>query len=55
MAYAKERNITIIPEIEMPGHGWDEMLQGGISPNATLMSWQDEKSGKMPDSLQTNN
>lgn len=26
--------------------GWDEMLQGGISPNATLMSWQDEKAGQ---------
>lgn len=27
--------------------GWDEMLQGGISPNATLMSWQDEKAGQV--------
>ena len=27
--------------------GWDEMLQGGISPNATLMSWQDEKAGQI--------
>ncbi len=26
--------------------GWDEMLQGGISPDATLMSWQDEKAGQ---------
>lgn len=26
--------------------GWDEMLTGGIAPDATLMSWQDEKAGQ---------
>ena len=25
--------------------GWDEILDGGISPNATIMSWQGEKGG----------
>ncbi len=25
--------------------GWDEILEGGISPNATIMSWQGEKGG----------
>jgi hexosaminidase len=26
--------------------GWDEILEGGISPEATLMSWRDMKYGK---------
>ncbi|MCE8921984.1 family 20 glycosylhydrolase [Bacteroides ovatus] len=25
--------------------GWDEILQGGIAPNATVMSWRGEKGG----------
>lgn len=25
--------------------GWDEILEGGIAPDATVMSWQDEKGG----------
>lgn len=25
--------------------GWDEILEGGISPNATIMSWRGEKGG----------
>lgn len=25
--------------------GWDEILQGGLSPNATVMSWRGEKGG----------
>ena len=25
--------------------GWDEMLEGGLAPNATLMSWRGEKGG----------
>ena len=25
--------------------GWDEILEGGIAPNATLMSWRGEKGG----------
>ena len=25
--------------------GWDEILEGGISPNATVMSWRGEKGG----------
>ncbi len=26
--------------------GWDEILQGGLAPNATVMSWRGEKGGK---------
>ena len=25
--------------------GWDEILQGGIAPNATVMSWRGEEGG----------
>ena len=25
--------------------GWDEILDGGLSPNATVMSWHGEKGG----------
>jgi len=25
--------------------GWDEMLDGGLTPNATIMSWRNEKGG----------
>ena len=25
--------------------GWDEILEGGIAPNATIMSWRGEKGG----------
>ena len=25
--------------------GWDEILEGGLAPNATVMSWQGEKGG----------
>ena len=25
--------------------GWDEILEGGLSPNATVMSWRGEKGG----------
>ena len=25
--------------------GWDEILQGGLAPNATVMSWQGEEGG----------
>jgi hexosaminidase len=25
--------------------GWDEILEGGIAPNATIMSWREEKGG----------
>lgn len=25
--------------------GWDEILEGGLAPNATVMSWQNEKGG----------
>jgi hexosaminidase len=25
--------------------GWDEILEGGLSPNATVMSWQNEQGG----------
>lgn len=25
--------------------GWDEIMEGGLSPNATVMSWQGEKGG----------
>ena len=25
--------------------GWDEILEGGIAPNATVMSWRGEKGG----------
>ena len=26
--------------------GWDEILEGGLSPNATVMSWRGDKGGK---------
>ncbi len=26
--------------------GWDEILEGGLAPNATVMSWQGEEGGK---------
>ena len=25
--------------------GWDEILQGGLAPNATVMSWRGEEGG----------
>ena len=25
--------------------GWDEILEGGLAPNATVMSWRGEKGG----------
>ena len=25
--------------------GWDEILQGGLAPNATVMSWRGEQGG----------
>jgi N-acetyl-beta-hexosaminidase/alpha-L-fucosidase len=34
--------------INSKGHniiGWDEILEGGIAPNATIMSWRGEKGG----------
>src|SRR5436190_145462 len=96
VAYAQARFVTIVPEIEMPGHsqaaiaaypelgntgdtlspwtsrgvdedelqswftrrmdefltahgrsliGWDEILQGGLAPNATVMSWRGTDGG----------
>ena len=26
--------------------GWDEIMEGGLAPNATVMVWQGEKAGK---------
>ncbi len=26
--------------------GWDEILEGGLAPNATVMSWRGEEGGK---------
>ena len=36
-AYLNERGRQII--------GWDEILQGGLAPNATVMSWRGEEGG----------
>ena len=38
-AYLNERGRQII--------GWDEILQGGLAPNATVMSWRGEEGGLM--------
>lgn len=27
--------------------GWDEILQGGLAPNATVMSWRGEQGASM--------
>ena len=26
-------------------YGWDEILEGGLAPNATVMSWRGESGG----------
>ena len=36
-SYLRERGKTVI--------GWDEILEGGIAPNATIMSWRGEAGG----------
>ena len=44
-SYFIKRIETIINKRGKTMIGWDEILEGGIAPNATLMSWRGEKGG----------
>lgn len=44
-SYAVKRMEQILTKYGKKLVGWDEILEGGLSPNATVMSWQGEKGG----------
>lgn len=44
-SYAVGRMEQILAKYGKKLVGWDEILEGGLSPNATVMSWQGEKGG----------
>ena len=44
-SYAVRRMEGILAKYGRKLIGWDEILQGGLSPNATVMSWQGEAGG----------
>ena len=44
-SYAVRRMEGILAKYGKRLIGWDEILEGGLSPNATVMSWRGEKGG----------
>ena len=44
-SYAVARMETILAKYGKRLVGWDEILEGGLSPDATVMSWQGESGG----------
>jgi len=44
-SYAVKRMESILAKYGKKLIGWDEILEGGLSPNATVMSWRGEKGG----------
>ena len=44
-SYAVRRMEGILAKYGKKLIGWDEILEGGLSPNATVMSWRGEKGG----------
>ena len=44
-SYAVHRMEGILAKYGRKLIGWDEILEGGLSPNATVMSWRGEKGG----------
>jgi hexosaminidase len=44
-SYAVKRMEGILAKYGKSLVGWDEILEGGLSPNATVMSWRGEKGG----------
>ena len=44
-SYAVRRMENILAKHGRKLVGWDEILEGGLSPNATVMSWRGEKGG----------
>ena len=44
-SYAVKRMEGILAKCGKSLVGWDEILEGGLSPNATVMSWRGEKGG----------
>ena len=44
-SYAVRRMEDILAKHGKKLIGWDEILEGGLSPNATVMSWRGEKGG----------
>ena len=44
-SYAVQRMEKILAAYGKKAVGWDEILQGGLSKSATVMSWQGEKGG----------
>ena len=44
-SYAVRRAEQILAKYGRKLIGWDEILEGGLSPNATVMSWRGEKGG----------
>lgn len=44
-SYAVGRMEKILEKYGKKLVGWDEILEGGLSPNATVMSWQGEQGG----------
>ena len=44
-SYAVKRMEGILAKYGKKLVGWDEILEGGLSPNATVMSWRGEKGG----------
>lgn len=44
-SYAINRMEQILAKYGKRLIGWDEILEGGLSPNATVMSWRGEKGG----------
>ena len=44
-SYAIARCETILAKYGKKMIGWDEILQGGLAPEATVMSWRGEKGG----------
>lgn len=44
-SYAVRRMEGILAKYGKSLVGWDEILEGGLSPNATVMSWRGEKGG----------
>lgn len=44
-SYAVKRMEKILAKYGKKLVGWDEILEGGLSPNATVMSWRGEKGG----------
>ena len=45
-SYAVHRMESILAGYGRKLIGWDEILEGGLSPNATVMSWRGESGGK---------